>query len=177
MGPAGRGRDVAPARTRCAPSFPGTGTLPQRPADPLPSRPRPPGARTAAIESVRASGLGLWLRRRGGVVALSLPSGRRYRACVPAEVTSNLPSPPCPQLARGPLPGPPRPSASPCEKENWGPEWAVGAAPAAAILQVWLATYLSGGSASRVVRFRAGVGGWMTPAVGCSVCTEVQCLQ
>ena len=37
MGPAWRGRDIAPARTRCAPMFPGRGTFPQRPADPSPS--------------------------------------------------------------------------------------------------------------------------------------------
>lgn len=30
MGPVGRGRDVAPARTRCAPSFPGIATSPER---------------------------------------------------------------------------------------------------------------------------------------------------
>ncbi|MEJ1283525.1 hypothetical protein NN561_014495 [Cricetulus griseus] len=33
MGPAGRRRDVARARTRCAPTSPGMGTFPQRPED------------------------------------------------------------------------------------------------------------------------------------------------
>lgn len=71
------------------------------------------------------------------------------------------------------------PSASRCKKaawalkESWGPEWAVGAAPAAAILQVWLATCLSGGSALRIVRFGTGGAGWG----GNDACSGVQCLQ
>lgn len=111
MGPAGRGRDVTPARTHCAPTFPRIGTFPWRPADPSPSGGfAPRGAGRVGDE--RPGGAGGWElaaseRRRCPGPILTLGTQAPVLARVPSALLS-LPG----SAGQGALPGPPCPSAS-----------------------------------------------------------------